>query len=178
MGIFTQELLDNGITPKQIYDKSNQYLDSLYGKTYAGGLIFYLNTTDGTGLVATPSDLGQAQWGCAGTEIGGTNRDVGTGQANTTTIVTACTAPGIAAKICDDLVLNGFSDWFLPSKDELLAMYRNLKAKDFGSFQNRNYWSSSETYSINACSVHFDDGHAYSNANKLNSYFVRAVRAF
>jgi hypothetical protein len=86
------------------------------GLSYAGGIIFYF---DGTGqhrlISATTDQSSGAQWGCYGATIGGTSNAIGTGQANTTAIVNGCATAGIAARICNDLVLNGFSDWFLPS---------------------------------------------------------------
>ena len=177
-GYSTQELLDNGITPKQIYDKSNQYLDSLYGKTYAGGLIFHFDITTGKGLVAAPSDQGQAPWGCMSIDIGGTRLDIGLGQANTATIVgSSCSDYDKSAKICDNLVLNGYNDWFLPSKDELIAMYDNLKAKGFGSFKNLFYCSSSEDSAWSSWGIHFQS--RYIDAvNKNTLCYVRAVREF
>ncbi len=86
------------------------------GEKYAGGIVFYLNDNYG-GLVCAETDQSTgAEWGCYGTTIGGTNIGVGTGEANTIAIVNACNTTGIAAQICYDLVLNNYSDWFLPSQ--------------------------------------------------------------
>jgi hypothetical protein len=48
---------------------------------------------------------------------------IGTSQANTTLIVNSGCGLSSAAKICDNLVLNGYSDWLLPSKYEHNQMY-------------------------------------------------------
>ena len=48
-----------------------------------------------------------------------------------------------AIRICDDLVINGFDDWFMPSRDELNYMYGNLHLKGLGDFKNAQYWTSS-----------------------------------
>jgi hypothetical protein len=92
--------------------------------------------------------------------------------------VAGCTQTNIAAKICDDLVFNGYSDWYLPSRDELQIMYQQLKVNGIGNFANDVYWSSSENYSDGAWNVNFYDGYGYPGYNKLNNYGVRAVRAF
>lgn len=143
--ISLQERLNNGETPYQIYQSDNSLLSSIYGLTFRGGMIFYLNTTNGTGMVAVASDQSVGvNWGCMGTNItNAENSGIGNGNTNTNSIVALCNQSSFAAKICYDLNLNGYTDWFLPSKDELNLMYVNLDSNGLGNF-NGWYWSSTE----------------------------------
>lgn len=155
------------------------------GYFYKGGIIFYLDGTNQHGLIAAPQDQSSsAEWGCSGTRIGCISTDIGTGQANTTMIINGCSTTYIAARICYNLVLNGYDDWFLPSKDELNQMY--LQKNSIGgltiSGENVWYWSSSE------CSDQGGDGYAWLESfiagdqhlgdPKNLARNVRAVRAF
>jgi Tfp pilus assembly protein FimT len=99
------------------------------------------------GLVATTSDKSTtAPWGCSGTAIAGADGTaIGTGNQNTVDILTWCGTAGIAARLASDLSEGGYSDWFLPSKDELNKLYINRVA--IGNFDTSVYgiyWSSSE----------------------------------
>jgi hypothetical protein len=145
------------------------------GQSYGGGVIFYIDGTGQHGLISATTDQSAgAEWGCYGTLIGANGTAIGTGQANTTAIVNGCNNAGIAASICNDLVLNGYDDWFLPSKDELNEMY--LQRNHIGSFAN-NYWSSSEYNLYSAWLEAFVDGYQSYNLN-VYTFFVRAIRAF
>ena len=152
------------------------------GETYQGGIVFYLDGNGG-GLIAAPSDQSSAAWGCYQQSIGGTSSAVGTGAANTTAIVSGCSESAIAAKICADLTLGGYDDWFLPSKDELNLMYDNigqgnvLELGNVGNFSNTYYWSSTEDASNNAWEHDFLYGYQ-GNLSKTFTFNVRAVRAF
>lgn len=84
-----------------------------------------------------------------------TGTGIGAGKRNTELLVKAmgdktyytmgAKKVAYAAKLCHDLIFNGFDDWFLPSKDELNLMYVNLCKEDIGDFDEDSYWSSSET---------------------------------
>ena len=83
-----------------------------------------------------------------------------------------------AKTACDELIINGYSDWHLPSKEELNSVYVNLKKFAVGGFVNVDYWSSTELDNDNYAWVqYFDDG-VQVNSSKLKTHYVRAVRAF
>jgi len=108
---------------------------------------------------------------------GATGTGIGTGQNNTTAIVTAQGIGSYAAQLCNDLTEGGYSDWFLPSKDELNLMYQNLKLFGVGGFADLGYWSSTEASETNAWIRFFDIGNE-GNFGKFNTSPIRAVRAF
>ena len=148
----------------------------------AGGYIFYDKGYYSSGwryFEAAPSDQSpSAKWGCEGLLISLVNvTAVGIGEQNTIDIETGCTVPGTAADICANLSLGGYSDWFLPSKDELNLMYENLKVFGVGGFADDYYWSSSEDYALVAWSQSFSYGGQYSDS-KSSPDRVRAVRSF
>jgi hypothetical protein len=152
------------------------------GEPYGGGIIFYLDGSGKHGYVVSENDQGSTSW-YNGSYIltGASGTDIGTGQANTTAIIAAQGAGSYAAQICNDLVLNGYSDWFLPSADELYAIFENLVLHDFYHFPNIYYWSSTEGNSGYAWIVDFNweplGGNVYS-IDKALSYHILAVRAF
>lgn len=147
------------------------------GESYGGGIIFYIDATGQHGLIAASSNQStSASWGCYGTAITGADGTaIGTGAQNTIDIDAGCTTSGIAADVAANLVLNSYSDWFLPSKDELNKMFLNKTA--IGGFTNNYYWSSSESSINNAWAQDFNTGGQYGNSRNVPSY-VRAVRAF
>lgn len=159
-----QWLLQNNETPKSLYD-NGILLDSIYGKEYEGGYIFYLDTITGKGMVAALSEYipyAPTNWGCPAINISAINNigdchglvtcfqpiqieieagaKIGDGFANTNAILAECNDTLNAASLCRSLGQN----WFLPSRGELNQMYVNLHAKGFGNFENHNFLSSTE----------------------------------
>ena len=148
------------------------------GQSYGGGIVFYVDGTGQHGLIAATSDQSStATWGCMGTLIFGTSNSIGTGQANTTKIVTDCSDVGNAARICDELEFNGYSDWFLPSWGELIEMYQQRAV--IGGFPDSPvfYWSSTEDSNNSARALFFYNGYGV-YPNKSDNNYVRAIRAY
>ncbi len=141
----------------------------------AGGKVFYLSDAAGLhGLEAAPVDQSNAKWGCNGTLVGGTGRAVGTGKANTAAIKAKC-GTGTGAQIAASYSLNGFTDWYLPSLDELILLYAQ-KAR-VGGFANKLYLSSWELDGFNSWGLDFSDG-SETGYGKGYAFLVRAVRTF
>jgi len=148
----------------------------------AGGYIFYDKGYYSYGwryLEAAPSDQStSAEWGCYGVSISGADGTaVGTGEQNTIDIEAGCATFGTAADLCANLGLGGYTDWFLPSKDELNLMYTNLKVFGVGDFADNDYYSSSEIIATDALIQDFGSGGQYVYL-KYGTLRVRAVRAF
>ncbi len=150
------------------------------GQSWAGGVIFYIDGTGAHGLAVTPSDYGGAPWGCYGTSIS-TSAAFGDGPSNTAAIVASCAQAGIAARVADDLVLNGYSDWFMPSKDEVTAMFTNLGAVGYPGLTAAAYLSSTELDANSAMTNGGAVGKSTTASCRFGScsYFnLRPVRAF
>lgn len=129
----------------------------------------------------------------------GTNISIGSGEANTQNLVEKMgdnaytyssgseTTADYAARLCSILEYEHdgvfYTDWFLPSKDELNLMYENLKKKGIGLFADNDYWSSSESNADNAWEQSFFSGNQYYGGSQGGGYRVgdsrvRPIRAF
>lgn len=80
--------------------------------------------------------------------IADTDSNDGDGKANTLLIIEANNNLNNAAKVCNDFVYNGYSDWYLPSIGELELMCQNLYSEGIGNFADSFYWSSTDTNKI------------------------------
>lgn len=148
------------------------------GQSYGGGIVFYVDATGKHGLIAATSDQNTVLWGPSTITTNATGIALGTGQANTTAIITAQGVGSYAASICDQLVLNGYSDWFLPSKDELSYLYnQKTVVGGFGASATIIYWSSTESATNAAWIQNFNDG-TQGSYGKFVARATRAVRAF
>jgi hypothetical protein len=152
------------------------------GDPYQGGVVAYIlaagdpgyNAGVQHGIVAAIADKTAAPWGCYGTSIN-TTEAIGSGNANTTAIITGCSTAGIAAKVCADLVEGGNSDWFLPSRNELTKLYTNRTA--IGGFTGAIYLSSSHSNATAAIVRDFTNG-SETEQSKSTNYLFRPVHSF
>jgi hypothetical protein len=155
-----------------------------------GGVVFWVDPADNThGLVCAIEDQSGGIWWYNGSLIttGATGTAIGKGSTNTTAIIAnqGPVATSYAAGLARDYDGGGYTDWFLPSKDELNEMYLNkatinsTAAANIGSsFATATYWSSTENDSEGASVQYFGNGFQ-SNSNKESTVsIVRAVRAF
>lgn len=166
------------------------------GQEHQGGIIFYLDETNEHGLIALENDLGFAEWGCSANEVPiAQGHAVGTGKTNSQAIVDYCNEDVFAAKLCADLVQNGYADWYLPSIDELGLIYEHREL--IGGFPNEDflvYISSTEGHDgcagLNgpACYLNnfiwdfsttpiFEDTRRITSS-KVSSHLVRPIRSF
>jgi len=173
---------------EQGYDCYGNITEYFIGMEAKGGIVFYIDDTGQHGLVAAMEDLGSYPWGCYGTNISGAEgQSIGTGYQNTLNIVYECTDTPIAASEALAYESGGYSDWYLPSEDELTLMKSTLANQgtqaDENGFIDAYYWSSTERYSSewnHAQCIGFNYWYSGGNNNyfKSNSYRVRPIRSF
>lgn len=152
------------------------------GELAEGGIVFYVDATGMHGLVSALADEpGYPEWGCDSSLIGPGAQHYGLmeGDLNTAAIVAGCSEYEFAAKVCDDLVLNSYSDWYLPSKEEQDSMFYNRDL--IGGFvEGEWYWSSSEADSATAVMKINDPAWipSWTGCNKHYNLAVRCIRKF
>ncbi len=106
--------------------------------------------------------------------------NVDNGKTNITTLVPQTNTYLEAAKYCDDLVVNGYSDWYLPATNELAALRSNSAFSYFNlqAVSGDDYWVSTEQGSTTptmAGYIKMSTG-ASSYADKASEFKLRCVR--
>jgi len=161
--------------------------DITIGSSYGGGKIAYIlqpgdpgyDANTQHGLIAATSDQSTGIRWYNGSYIvtGATGTAIGTGLSNTNIIIASqgATATSYAAGLARAYTGGGYTDWYLPSQDELNKLYLNKAA--IGGFASAYYWSSTENNNLIAWEQGFDNGFQASNGKNL-TVRGRAVRAF
>jgi hypothetical protein len=99
------------------------------GEYFRGGIIFHLwKDSLGVehGLIVSPHNLGLSVWSNVNnSRIGIGSISTWNGLNNSLNIVSQTNHTLSAAKLCLDLVVGAYSDWYLPSSDEFALMWYN-----------------------------------------------------
>lgn len=144
-------------------DDSDVLIENIeIGDFIGGGIVFWIDSSGQHGLVCSVKDQPVGRWLRKQTSdyntknmitkslVGKTSRDLGTGFSNTDIITSAVGGLSNAAAMARDYNGGGFSDWYLPSFEELRIMYFSQDLIDASSIKNGGspfamkwYWSSS-----------------------------------
>ena len=171
------------------------------GDNYGGGKVAYIFTQSDPGyiskevhgIIAAESDQSTGiQWFKISTTITTNGLGIGTGSTNTSGIIVSGIAASssltsYAAGVASDYKGGNFTDWYLPSRDELNILYINRVA--IGNFVNNSssiYWSSSQKGASTAYKQSFyEPDNTSPNATTYNTsspkttlFRVRAIRSF
>jgi uncharacterized delta-60 repeat protein len=152
------------------------------GKIIIGGTFVTIGTTI-TDFIARLNSDGSLDEAFIVANTGGlTAADgvaIGTGAQNTIDIIadTGGVASTNASAYCADLVYGGYSDWFLPSKDEFAQL--RIQREAIGDLQTGAYWTSTEYLNSSslAWTQRIDTG-SLNGQTKTTNAFVRPVRSF
>ena len=162
------------------------------GDAYQGGKVAYILVSGDPGyvadkqhgLIAAETDQDQAirWWKEQGNFNNNTSTEskLGTGRDNTKKIIAVLKTGDYAAQSCVDYTnektgTGVYSDWYLPSKDELSKLFLNKEI--IGSFAGDYYWSSSEASDEVAWCQNFINGEQRSYFKDFY-YRVRCIRSF
>jgi len=155
------------------------------GESYGGGIVFYVYEGGYHGLIAATSNQSTGiYWGASNLirtsadGIGGglKNSEVMAAYNNQTADNAASKCLGFNISGSDGVV---YSDWYLPSRSELLFLYNQRTLSGLNMTTDAWYWSSTEYDYQQAYTVRFTTGYNHSYTAKNNGgVYVRAIRRF
>ena len=165
------------------------------GSFYQGGVIYWLDPEKSYkhGLIADINDAPNSlkagySWDTnPPSKTNATNDNDYAGKIDTTTIIKAIgTTRAQAANACATSTNQGYSDWYLPSMQELSHLFemkttieKAAKAESGQTLGNSPYWSATEYHLNSAWTVSSMGGSFHANTtNKRHTLSVRCVRAF
>jgi hypothetical protein len=125
------------------------------GDTHEGGIVFYIDSNSHC-LIIDSEETGRAQSQYLQIATGATGTAIGTGQSNTNLIMARSGSASNSfsvgnsgldgedpAYVCHNLTKGGFSDWFLPSVDEMKQVGIAIPSLIYQGFDTTRYhWTS------------------------------------
>jgi hypothetical protein len=160
------------------------------GNSYGGGKVFYIFQSgdqgyvagETHGLIAALADASTAiQWAPNDITTNTSNKAIGYGLSNTNAIISALgTTASYAARTARNYNGGGYTDWYLPTLEELYQLIQMKTTIGASSFTNYQYFSSTEslnTGSDGRYAYKVENGTRY-ETNRSNMYGVRPVRSF
>ena len=169
--------------------QANNVFTHYIGEYFEGGIVFHIYRDSlgiEHGLIVSQSDLSMdSQWSSIDTLIGNNAKSTWNGLSNTQAISNDTTILISAAKACKNLVQANYSDWYLPSIDELYIMFShrfdiNRRLSQVNGSQLiglSSYWSSTELDKTDALSFNTITGIIAQDA-KSTMKKVRAIRKY
>ncbi len=158
------------------------------GDSALGGKVLYILASGDTGYVAgeqrgliaaNSEQTTGIQWSTLSSYSFGTQTALGTGSANTDKIIAACGAgTNYAAGLARSYTGGGYTDWYLPSEDELTIISNNRST--IGNLSESDYyWCSSEVAYPNSARAILINGGFKSQASISGTTLrFRAIRSF
>lgn len=162
------------------FTTATSFIPTTPGTPFGGGL-YAGQITEDDGItyaiiVAPKAQGGEASgtlaWKTTQTTTTGTD-SLNNGFNNTAAMVAAGISLHPAAQFCKGLSINGYTDWYLPAKDELNLIYTNQGSLD--AFVQNYYWSSTQNSSGTSWYQYFNTGYQTTNSKATTGY-VRGVR--
>jgi hypothetical protein len=142
------------------------------GDLFRGGIVFF-SDQQLPFIVSDSDDTTSVRWGCNAMNIHTNNDD---GKYNTASILSQCSERPVAASVCGDSQRNGYTDWFLPARQQLLRM---REANNVINYTSAYYWSSSHAPSsqhLLAWARNLSSSLPDYAQHRNNTYHVRCIR--
>lgn len=199
------DIVMNSLTASTVYyvrayatnSEGTVYTDSIMfnsgyaiGISHEGGKVGYVFQPGDAGYVAgechgiivAKSDyMNKAVWGDNFLVLGAQQSEIGKGWENTQAIVDAFGNSGQnAAYMCTQISSGGYTDWFLPTVNEMKMFDKNKDA--IGGFKdtdyaNNMYWTSTDVRAKEANTYNFEHGMSMTTAKEV-SFWFRPARYF
>ena len=166
--------------PNANFDDGSCLNELTVGALGQGGIVFHIDSENEIAYVSAAEDIsGSYEWGCFGSQLNGADDiEIGSGYQNTLDIVTNCSESPIAASVALAYELASYSDWYLPSFNELLEMCNSIGPGSNENLGNLYGWyrSSSEENNSRAYVVGMFSGTCGTFDDVEQKYSTKLVR--